>query len=119
MGENKIILTPIALRNQKPTDIKECFIELHEDYLIYKTEFWADEPIIADDVDSGWEQVFNCYTWTAMKRNIAGLELSFTADKKWGVYILVSGFTHDLKTYYRSQSAAQQFHDKIQQWLIK
>lgn len=119
MGENKIILTPIALRNQRPTDTKECYVELNDDHLIYKTEFWADEPIIADDTDSGWEQVFNSYTWTAMKRNIAGLELSFTADKKWGVYILVAGFTHDLKTYYRSQSAAQQFHDKIQQWLLK
>jgi hypothetical protein len=119
MGENKIIVTPIALRNQKPTDIKECYVELKDNHLIYKTEFWADEPIIADDPESGWEQVFNSYEWTVMKRNVAGLEKSFTKDKKWGVYIAISGFEYDLKTYYRTQAAAQEFYDKIHQWLLK
>lgn len=116
---DKIIITPIALINQKPTDIKECYVELNDDHLIYKIEFTADEPIITDDPDSGWEPVFNSYLWTVMKRNISGLELSQTKDKKWAVYILISGFSNDLKTYYRSQSAAQQFHDKIQAWLLK
>lgn len=116
---DKILITPIALKNQRPTDIKECFIELNDDHLFFKLEFWADEPIIQDDIDSGWEPVFNSYVWTAMKRNIAGLEISFTNDKKWGVYIVISGFANDLKTYFRSRSAAQQFHDKIQQWLLK
>lgn len=116
---DKILITPIALRNQRPNDIKECYVELNDDHLIYKIEFWADEPAITDDPDSGWESVFNSYTWTVMKRNIAGLELSFTKDEKWAVYILIAGFANDLKTYYRSQAAAQKFHDKIQQWLLK
>lgn len=119
MGEKRITITPIALRNQKPTDIKDCYVELNDDHFIYKIEFWADEPVIADDPDSGWEQVFNSYEWVVMKRNVAGLEKSFTKDKKWAVYILVAGLANDLKTYYRSQTSAQEFYDKIQEWLLK
>lgn len=114
----KITITPIVLRNQKPTDIKECYIELHDDHLYYRIEFFADEPIINDDPDSGWEQVFNSYEWIAMKANIAGIEKSFTKDKKWGIYIVVNGFANDLKFYYKTQSLAQQAFDKLHQWLL-
>lgn len=114
----KITITPIVLRNQKPTDIKECYIELFSDHLYFKIEFHADEPIINDDPDSGWEPVFNSYEWMVMKRNIAGIEKSFTKDKKWAIYICINGFANDLKTYFRTQEPAQKLFDKLSQWLI-
>ena len=53
-----------------------------------------------------------------MKKNIAGLEISLTKDKKWGVYIILNGFQNDLKVYSRSESVAQQLFDKLHNWLI-
>lgn len=117
MGD-KILIKPIELRNQKPTDIKDCYIELFPNYLKYKMDFDAEEPIINDDVASGWEPVYNNYDITVMKHKIAGVEKSFTKDKKWGVYIIISGFANDLKVYSKSQTTAQQLFDKIHDWLI-
>jgi len=117
VGE-KISIKPIELRNQRPTDIKDCFIELFDDHLRYRVCFYADEPIINDDTESGWEQSYNDFDITAMKRSISGVEKSFTKDKKWGVYILVSGFSNDIKVYSKTQTVAQQLFDKIYNWLI-
>jgi len=117
--DNKIVITPIELKYQKPVDIKDCYIELFDTYLKQKFEFNAEEPIIKDDADSGWEDVHNNYEWVVMKRNIAGLEKSFTADKKWAVRIIVSGFSIDINTYFRSQTQAQVLFDKIQEWLVR
>lgn len=117
MGE-KILIRPIELRNQRPTEINDCFIELFEDHLRWKVSFHADEPVIDNDVDSGWEQVYNDYDIIVMKEKISGVEKSFTKDKKWGVYIIVSGFANDVKVYSKSQTTAQQLFDKIHNWLI-
>lgn len=114
----KIAITPIQLKNQKPTDIKESFLELHDNHVYYHIEFYADEPKDDNDFDLGWENVYNKYDIIALKKSVAGLEKSFTKDKKWGIYIILFGFTNDLKVYFRSETAAQQFYDKIYNWLI-
>ena len=114
----KIAIRPIELRNQKPTDIKDCYIELFDDHLHYKLELTADEPVINDDIDSGWESVYNKFDIIAYKKCISGIEKSFTKDKKWGVYIILTGFQNDLKVYSRSESVAQNIFDKIHNWLF-
>jgi hypothetical protein len=120
MSENKITITPIALKNQKPTDIKECFIELFDDYIHYKVEFYASEPNDENDHDLGWEeQVYNNFETIALKKNIAGIEKSFTKDKKWGVYVMVDGFSGDIKCYFRSIVPANTLFNKLQEWLLK
>lgn len=113
-----ILVTPIPLKYQKPTEIKECFIELFDNYLHFKLEFFADEPIIDEDVESGWESVLNSFEWTVIKKNIAGLEKSQTKDKKWKVLIIISGFSNDLKVYFKSHTAAQELFDKLDDWLL-
>ena len=115
---SKISITPIVLRNQKPTEVSECYIELFENYLYYHVDFWADEPIINDDPDSGLEQVLNRYDITALKKSISGVEKSLTKDNKWGVYILITGFSNDIRVYFKQQSPAQELFDRIQNWLI-
>ena len=116
---DKIIINPIELTYQKPTDIRDCYIELFPDHLYFRLEFWADEPIIDNDPASGWESILSSYEWVAMKRNVAGIEKCFTHDKKWGVFVIVAGFTNDLKTYYKRQSDAQIVFSKLQEWLTK
>ena len=114
----KIPIAPLALREQKPTEIKEGYVQLFPTYLFYKIEFFADEPIISNDPESGWENVFNSFDIIALKKNIAGLEKSFTSSKKWVVIVLVKGFSNDLKIYFKTQLLAQQLFDKLQKWLI-
>lgn len=114
----KIAIIPIHLKNQKPTDVKESFLELHDTYVHYHIEFFADEPKDENDVELGWDNVYSKYDIIAFKKNVAGLEKSFTKDKKWGVYIILFGFQHDIKFYYRSQEKAQEMYDKIFNWLI-
>lgn len=116
MGE-KIVFTPIPLKFQKPTDVRDCYLELLDGRCKYYAEFYADEPIIADDADSGFHSVYNKYEIVALKRNIAGIEKSFTSDKKWVVYIIVSGFNSDIKVFFKLQSQAQELFDKIENWL--
>lgn len=114
----KIPIAPLALTEQKPTEIKEGYIQLFPTYLFYKIEFYADEPIIRNDLESGWENVFNSFDIIALKKNIAGLEKSFTGNKKWVVIVLVNGFGSDLKIYFKTQLLAQQLFEKIQKWLL-
>jgi len=115
----KLPITLIPLKNQKPTDIKESWLELSDNHLVYHVDFWADEPKDNNDHDLGWEPVYNKYDILVLKKNIAGLEKSFTADKKWGIYIIVSGFTNDVKCYSRSETSAQALYDKIFNWLLE
>lgn len=115
---DRIAIAPIILRNQRPTDIKDCYIELFDDHLHYKVEFYADEPIINDDPDSGWEQSYNNFDIYTFKKNIAGIEKSFTKDKKWGVYIVINGFQNDMRIYSKSQTTASALFDQLQKWLF-
>lgn len=116
---DRISIQPIELRNQRPTEIREGFIEFFTSHLRYKIEFFADEPIIENDLDSGWERVHNSYDIIALKKSISGVEKSITKDKKWGIYIMVDGFANDIKVYFRSQSASQQLFDKVNNWLTE
>jgi hypothetical protein len=104
----KINITPIALSQQRPTEIKEGFVELDDNFLRYKIDFVAEELIISDDPLSGWKPyVQNHFDILAQKKFISGIEKSLTKDGKWAIYIIVSGFATDIKIYYKSQTSAQ------------
>ncbi len=111
----KIPFTPIDLPHRQHTDIKECYIELGETYVRYFAEFFAD-----DENDLGvTENCFSYFNILAMKVAVSGIELSYTTDKKWMVWIRVSGFHEDIRLIFRSKSNSQNFYDKIQEWLLK
>lgn len=93
------------------------FLELHQDRLRYLVEFNAEEPIIDEDISSGWQEVHNYYDVTAIKANVCGLEMTITKNGKWGVYIIVNGFANDLRIYFRTKEAAASAHKKIHEWL--
>lgn len=115
-----INISPIKLRNQDPTEIKVCYVSLYKNYLHYRMEFFANEPIIEDDPASGLKEgVYNFYNIIAIKEKISGIEQSFTADKKWAVYIIVTGFAQDIKMYFTKRSEAEEAFEKVNNWLIK
>lgn len=116
----KIVITPIALLNQKPTDIKECFLELYDTYLRYKIEFYADEPKNLEDHDLGWNVgVYNYYDIIALKNKVSGLQKFYTENKKWAVYIIVEGFGGDIKIYHRTAEVAEKLLNQLKEWLLK
>lgn len=113
----KIIITPIVLKDQKPTETKECFIELFEQYLQYRMEFFSTEPVNIDDHEMGWnEGVYNNFDIIAVKAHVSGIEKSYTSDKKWGIYIIINGFEKDLKVFFKTQAPAIELFDKLKNW---
>lgn len=114
----RITFTPITLRFQKPTEVKECFIELYENVLRYKIEFQADEWKDENDEQMGEESVYNYFDIYAFKKSVSGIEMSFTKDKKWGIFIRLNGFASDIRLYCRTKTTAQEIFDKINLWLF-
>jgi hypothetical protein len=111
-------ITPIDLERQKPTKIGNCFIELHPDRLRYVMDFWAEEPTTEDEKLGPWENVRIYFEVFYFKRCIVGLEKSITVNKKWCVLLTIAGVSHDLKTYFRTEIAADQLFNFIKKWLL-
>lgn len=114
----KLTIKPINLGKQKPTDVKECYLELLDNHLRFVLKFNADEPIIEDDEMSGTKSVMTSFDIIAMKKHVAGTEKSYTKGGNWLVIILVNGFDNEIKIYSRTETMAQQFFDKINTWLL-
>lgn len=115
----KIPIIPIKLENQNPTEIQECFIELYPTYLLYQIRFFADEPVDENDKSLGVQSVFNSFKTIALKKNVAGIEKQFTQSKRWAVYIMISGFAGDIKVFFKKESEADEFFEKIEKWLLQ
>lgn len=114
----KIDIVPIDLECQKPTEVRGCWIELFNNHLEYHIDFFADEPIDQEDLSLGWETVYNGVDTMAMKKNIAGIEVVRTKNKKWGLFIMIDGFPNDIKAYFNKRSQAQELYHLIYEWLI-
>jgi len=116
----KINIPQIDLENQKITDFTELSLEIRENSVMYTARFYADEPKDANDKELGWENVFNAFKLVASKQNIAGIEINWIdRAKKWSVLILVTGFSNDIKMYFKRESEAQTVFDKLHKWLYE
>lgn len=116
--EQRMSIRPITLRCQRPTEIKEAFIELFPDHLLYRLDFVADEPNVEDDPESGWKVgVKRNYEIVARKENVAGVEKYLTDDGKWGIKISVDGFNNDLKMFFKTEEPAIRLFEKLYSWL--
>jgi hypothetical protein len=116
----KIPFTPITLKHQKPTEVKECFVELHENRLRFRLEMIADESKDENDESLGNNiDVQNYFDIRCKKQNIAGVELRLTIDLKWGIYIHLDGFATDVRIYFKSKTKAEEMFNKIDEWLFK
>ena len=119
MEATKIKITPIELKNQKPTEVGECFVELSDDRFVYKMDFIADEWVDNDDHSLGNEIVKNKFTATIRKEFIVGVEVGYSYSKVWFVLIVVNGYSQDVKIYFRTEGVAQDLSNKILEWLFK
>lgn len=118
MEATKIKITPIELKNQKPTEVGECYLELMGDRFVLKLNFIAEEPIDAEDSTLGKESVKNSFTITVQKKFASGTEVGYTINKVWYVLIFITG-SSDVKIYFRTEGAAHELNNKILDWLFK
>lgn len=117
---DKIDIPRIDLENQKITDFTELSLEIRDNSVCFIVRFYADEPIDTNDKSLGWENVLNCFKVVASKQNIAGIEKSWVnTAKKWGIYILIDGFTNDIKFYFKRESEAESIFTKLHAWLYE
>lgn len=116
----RINIDPVNLEDQKITECEELFLEIRDNSLYYSCRFYADEPKNPDDKELGWNNIFNRFRTIASKDKIAGMELCYLSKaKKWGVYIMVSGFASDMKVFFKKESDANSLHDKLHAWLYE
>lgn len=113
-----------SLSKQKPTTIKNSYIELEETYLRYVMEFFAEEPLDEEDLMLGSKENFNLFEVIAFKHKISGLEMSNSTDltgefDRFRIIIPVDGFGQDLKLYFMKRKRCQEVHDIIKNWLLK
>jgi len=112
----KIPIPELAL--QKPTEIREAYINLFEDQLLYRADFTADEPTSDDDLDLPWEEVLVNLEIRIFKKNIVGTEKSYRSGSKvWCVLIIVSGMNSDIRVYFKKEARALDFVATINKWL--
>jgi hypothetical protein len=116
----KINIPQLDLEDQKITEAIELSIEIRENSIVYTGKFYADEPKNVEDKDLGWENVFNSFRMVAAKVKIAGIEKSWLpVAKKWTIYIFVDGMASDIKVYFKRESEAETFFDKLHKWLYE
>ena len=114
----KIHIPRIDLENQKITEFIELYLEIRDNSVSYTARFYADEPKDEDDKNLGWENVFNSFCLVASKDKISGIEKAWLKEsKKWTVYIFVTGFANDIKTYFKRESEAEALYQKLHNWL--
>lgn len=115
-----IHIPSLDLENQKITDFTELSLEIRDNSVMYTARFYADEPKSEEDKELGWKNVFNSFKLVASKQNIAGIEVNWLDHaKKWSVLILVSGFSNDIKMYFKRESEALSLFDKLHKWLYE
>jgi hypothetical protein len=116
----KINIPQIDLENQKITESIELSIEIRDNSIVYTGRFYADEPKDTEDKNLGWENVFNSFRLVAAKDKISGIEKNWLPKaKRWTVYIFVDGIAADIKVYFKRESEAETFFDKLHKWLYE
>lgn len=119
---DKIFFTPVTIKNQFPTQIEKenCYIELFDNYLEFSADFIADEPKDAEDKSLGLTQTINFFKIVAVKGRIAGVEYSLTiSGKRYVLVIMVTGFSEDIKVYYKEKMDGMEVYNKIKNWLLQ
>lgn len=110
----------ISLSKQKITQSDGAQLELSKTFIRYQLKFTADEWVDLEDESMGIKSETTDFTVVAMKKNIAGAELSLCkGGKRWVVSICVSGLATDIQIYFRRQSEveATDLFNKIIQYL--
>ena len=117
MYSERIDITPVKLKHQKPLSCQHCYIELNVDYLRYCVDFEADEPVDREDLLQGWEAVRTKIETVILKSMIAGFEVAWSVfNRRWSLYILVVG-ADDLRTFFAREEDALYLRDKLLKWL--
>jgi hypothetical protein len=117
---DKIPIPNINLENQKVTEFIELYLEVRDNSILFPAKFYADEPINEDDKSLGWDNKFTSFKSIASKERIAGIEKCWiSGSKKWGVYIMVNGFSNDIKVYFKWESEAEALFEKLHKWLYE
>ena len=113
-----INIPPIKLEHQDPDKEGSIVLELHDKYVVYKANFYAEEPKDKDDKSLGIETVYNNFELAAFKHQCVCVEKSWLSQaKRWSVYIYVNGLGYDIKMYFKKESEATEVYNKVFKWL--
>lgn len=113
---DKITFKPVALEAQKPTEVKDCYIELHENHIVFSYDFLAEEPTNEDDLALPWEVIRNECLKTVMKKDISGVEM-LLSQGFYKIFISVKSAEEDIKIFHKRKSEALAMYEKIKNFI--
>lgn len=114
---DRIDIKSINLKRQKVTEPFFLYIELNENYFLYRAKFYADEPKEEDEA-LGWHNVFNDFEFIARKSHIAAMEREWLNDSKvWMITLFIDGVGPDIKLYFKRESECVEVYNKITAYL--
>ena len=119
MTDKRIEITFCELKHQIPTEQSEGYILLHEKFIRYSHNFYADEPKDMDDLELGWHNVHNCYECFILKETVAGFEMGFINDQhRWKDSISLVGHHEDLRMYFIKRKKAEEVFQALVEYLF-
>jgi hypothetical protein len=82
---------PCELRYQKNIEDINCEIQLLGTYVKISYNFYADEPNIREDADSGWNTEENNYEVVLLRKQILSIERNYLyREGVWGIYLFTA-----------------------------
>lgn len=120
----KITIHPIDLALEKITKKEPCYMELHDDHLMIKIHFQAEQGIEIPDAEEWqenikWEsKVVNSTTY--VKRSaITSIDFQWAPNAEaWGIYIIVMGVASGTGIYYKKEEEALSVVDTLLNWWL-
>jgi|SRR6185295_9331339 len=113
------ITLSFAIVNTELLEILESNINefvLHEHHIEFNVRCRCK---FKDDEDDDWKEKTVNHSISALKRNIAGIDVYWQyKEKSWQISISISGKSGDMWSSVASKKEGMEFRDKIYSWLF-
>lgn len=103
------------LSAEKPQEVIEAYIALHDDYIEYNVKYYSDEK----DEDLGiWNKgTYHEHIDIGAKEAVKGVQLSYRNKlDQWKVLISINGVSEDFFVMFENEEKAKTLFYKIKEW---
>jgi hypothetical protein len=108
----------IKLEFETPKDIVESYILLTDEYLYYKTEYYADFNESGDDKMPWTEDMYSYLEELISRDQITGIYLNWKRkNQNWKILISANGVTDDVFIMFNDIRKAQSMFQQLRDWI--
>ncbi len=115
----KLEYTLLEMEHETNIEALESFIELGDNFLYWKAEYYCDAPVNHEDLSQGWENRMKSYETWVKKESVIGVGKAFRfSDDKWQVFIDASGLAGTIEVFFMTEKEASLFSKQIFSWML-